>query len=83
MVLVSFIIHAIIEIPVINLLVSDFEKYSPGMNWSQILAIHAIFTLFLFLAGIISGVFLGFRWWKYIYIDKKYQGGFLRRLFNK
>lgn len=83
MVIVSFLIHVIIEIPIIYIVVADFKKYSFGLSWNQILAIHAIFTLILFLAGIIAGLIFGFRWWKYIYVDKKYQGGYLRRLFKK
>jgi len=69
--LLSFLAHAIIEIPVILIMVSDFEKYSFGLSWPQLMLVHIIFTISLSLAGLFFGLWLGFRWWRHIYIDKK------------
>ncbi len=77
-IIVSFLIHAIIEIPVIYLIVSNYDKYSLGLSWGQLFLIHNIFTFILFLVGLILGIKFGFKWWKYIYVDKKYRGKLIK-----
>lgn len=72
--LLSFIAHAIIEIFAIWLLGRDFTTFSLGLSWEQLLFIHLIFTIALSLLGLIFGIWLGFRWWQYIYVDRKYKG---------
>ncbi len=67
---VSFLVHVAIEIPVINLLVKDFEKYGFGFSWPQWYLIHHIGSVMLFIGGIIAGFWQGKYWWKIIYIDK-------------
>ena len=66
-ILLSTILHAAIEIPVIYLLVSNFEKYSLGLRWADWYLVHHIGTAILLLGGIILGAFLGFKFWKKIY----------------
>lgn len=78
-VLISFIIHIAIEIPVIWLMVSDMEKYSFGLNWEQLMSVHLIYTIVLLVAGIIAGLHYGNKWYKYIYIDKKYTGKWFKK----
>ena len=70
-ILLSFLVHAGIEIPVINLLVSDFDKYSLGLTWDQWFLIHSIGTPILLVLGIYFGWRQGIRWWRYWYVDKK------------
>lgn len=72
--LISFIVHVIIEIPIIYIAISNFDKYTFGLSWDQILLIHTIFTVILSLGGITMGIWMGFKGWKYIYVDKKYNG---------
>ncbi|PLX21010.1 hypothetical protein C0584_04470 [Candidatus Parcubacteria bacterium] len=69
----SFIIHAAIEYPIILLLVSDFDKYSFGITWGQMMLVHRIFTIFLLLSMSILGYFVGQKWWQYVYVDRKYK----------
>ncbi|MDF1498659.1 MAG: hypothetical protein P1P85_04905 [Patescibacteria group bacterium] len=69
-VLLSFILHAVIEIYYIDLLVIDFLKYSFGFSWSKLYMFHKIGTLFLFILGMGLGLWQGKYWWKKIYIDK-------------
>ncbi len=66
-ILLSTILHAAIEIPVIYLLVSNFEKYSLGLSWSQWYLIHHIATAILLIAGVFLGAFWGFKYWNIIY----------------
>lgn len=77
-ILVGFILHIIIEISAISLLLNNFERYSFGLSWAQLMAIHYVFTFVLFLVSIVVGVIVGFKWWKFIYIDKKYRGRFFK-----
>jgi hypothetical protein len=63
-----------IEIPVIYLLIGNFEKYSFGLPWQRIIFFHLIFTIVLLLAGASLGLWAGFKWWRYIYIERKYTG---------
>lgn len=73
-ILLSFLFHVLIEIPIINLLVSDFEKYNLGLSWEQWFFAHYLFTIALFILGLGFGINCGFKWWQYIYVDKKYRG---------
>ena len=73
-VLVGFIAHALLEIPIIYLMVSDFDKYSFGLTWDQLMMVHWIYTATLLFIGLIAGLKLGFKWWQYIYVERKYTG---------
>ena len=81
-VLLSFILHAIIEISVISLLTKDFSKYGLGLSWQDWFLIHSIGTFVLAFLGIAVGYFVGKRWWKIIYIEKRYRGIFKKRGFT-
>ncbi len=66
-ILLSNILHGLLEIPVIFLLISDFEKYGLGLTWSQWYLVHHIGTFILLIGGIALGVFWGFKFWNKIY----------------
>jgi hypothetical protein len=69
--LVSFLVHAVIEIPIIYLLVSDFNKWGLGLSWESWFFIHTIFSIALLLLGIIFGFTQGRHWWRIIYLNKQ------------
>lgn len=73
-ILVSFIVHVIIEIPVIFIMIQDFDKYSLSLTWDQLMLVHWVFLIILLVVGLIIGIKLGFKWWQYIYVDRKYTG---------
>lgn len=73
-ILLSFLLHAAIEIPIINLLTADFAKHSLGLNWPQWYLIYHIGTAALLILAVVTGYFVGQRWWRYIYIEKHYRG---------
>ncbi len=77
--LLSFLIHAAIEIGMISILTRDFVRYGLGLDWPAWFLIHTIFSIILLLAGIIFGYWLGQKWWRIIYVEKKYPGWFKRR----
>lgn len=72
-VLVSFLVHAAIEIPIINFLVSDFDRYSLGLSWAQWQMVHDVGTVVLLILGIIVGYIQGKYWWQVIYVQKKFR----------
>lgn len=74
-IMVSFLIHAGIEIPVIFLLVKDFDRYGLGLTWDQWYMIHHIGAILLFILGVVGGFFQGKYWWEVIYVQKKYTHG--------
>lgn len=65
--LLQFLIHGLIENWYINLLVSDFPKYSLGFSWLQWFIIHHIGTVVLLIIGLLFGFWQGKFWWRKIY----------------
>jgi hypothetical protein len=70
--MIGFLVHALIEIWVIKLLVSDFGKYGLGFTWSNWFMIHSVSVI---LITVLFG-WLGFRsgkkWWRILYVQHKY-----------
>ena len=71
-ILLSFLVHAILEMAVISILVRDFNKYGLGLTWDQWMLIHKVFAIVLTVLGSYFGYWQGKHWWKVIYIDKKF-----------
>lgn len=69
-ILLSFLVHAVIEIPVINLLLKDFNTYGLGLSWENWVLIHNISAVILFLLGTYFGYRQGKHWWQAIYVKK-------------
>lgn len=69
-VLISFLVHAMIEIPIIMLLVSDFEKWGFGLSWDVWEVIHIVGAVILLILGIVIGFLQGRRWWGVLYTNK-------------
>lgn len=70
-IIVSFLVHVAIEIPVIYYLIGDFDERNLGLSWDQWFLIHHIFTVALFAAGVYVGWRQGRRWWHALYVKKK------------
>jgi len=70
-VLISFLVHAAIEMPVIYVLIQKYEPVRYGFSWSQWFLIHQIFTVITLIIGIGVGYWLGQHWWNKIYEKKK------------
>ncbi|MBW6440844.1 hypothetical protein K0B03_02310 [Patescibacteria group bacterium] len=69
-ILLSFLLHALIEISYINLLWTNYERYGMNLKFSQLYTIHTIGTIIILGVGIIFGFIQGKFWWKKIYIEK-------------
>ena len=66
-ILVQFLIHAFVETWYIGFLIKDFSVYSFGFSWENWYAIHHIFTIILFIGGVLFGFWQGKFWWHKIY----------------
>ena len=65
--LLQLIVHGLVENWYINLLLSDFTKYSLGFSWTDWFVIHHVVTVILFVGGALFGVWQGKYWWRKIY----------------
>lgn len=72
-VLVGFFVHAVIEMLVIKLLLSDFEKYNLGLSWTSWERIHDLGTIGLVLVLGWLGFRGGKKWWRILYIEKRFR----------
>jgi len=71
-VLLTTILHALVESWYIGLLISDFGTYSLGLSWELWFTIHSIATAVLFVLGVWLGYWLGVRWWQMVYVEKRH-----------
>ena len=71
-VLLTTILHGVVEVFYIGLLMENFDKYNLGLSWDAIYIVHYVFTIVLAVLGIIGGYFLGQRWWRIVYIEKRH-----------
>ncbi len=74
--LLGIIFHALAEFPVLYFLSQDFNKFSLGFTYEIWLAIHTMFSVLVWLASLLAGIFFGLQWYDFIYI--KYDGKFSR-----
>ena len=68
-VLVSLLVHGVVELTVTNLLLADFEAYNLGLSWQEWFVLHDFLSLVLVALGVFYGVRIGLRWWKLVYND--------------
>lgn len=68
--LLQILVHAGIEILYIKMLGKDFDKYSLGLSWNQLVTVHYIGSILLVIAGILFGFWQGKYWWKRLYENK-------------
>ena len=70
--LLGFFIHAVVELGFINLMLSDFEKYNFGLTWAEWMMVHTYGTLLLVIGLGLYGYRLGVKFWRILYVDKRY-----------
>jgi hypothetical protein len=69
-IILSFVVHGVIEMSVIALLVRDFARYGLGLSWTHWYAIHHTGSLVLLIAGVLFGFWQGKHWYKIIYKNR-------------
>lgn len=68
-VIVNFLLHGLIELLVIDLLLTDFQRFSLGISWDGWFRIHVVGGTILFLACAGLGFQQGIHWWSVMYAD--------------
>jgi hypothetical protein len=68
-VLVSFLIHGVLEIAIVHLLITDFSTYNLGLSWAQWFAVHRWGSWLLLAVGIGVGFWQGVYWRRVLYED--------------
>lgn len=71
-VLIATLIHAAIEIPVLKIITSDLARYGDTFIWRHWSLIHGVLAGALWVTGGVLGTWLGFRYWRILYIEKRY-----------
>lgn len=64
------ILHTVIEMGYISLLLRDFDKYGFGWSWDTWFMIHHVYTLILFIIGILWGYWMGKYFWPKLYDEQ-------------
>ncbi len=76
-ILLSFLAHALIEVLFLNWA----DKENLTVEWHEYMgkfcALPPALSISLFIAGALLGIWIGFIWWKIVYIEKK-RGLFLK-----
>lgn len=62
-VLVNFLIHAVVELAVIELLTRDFARFGLGLSWQSWFTIHTVFAVVLLAGCALAGLQQGYYWW--------------------
>lgn len=62
-----------IEFLIIKLMISDFDKYSLGLTWNSLVLIRNTLAITVLFGFSVLGYFISLKWWKYVYVDKKYK----------
>jgi len=69
--ILSFILHAVIEIFYIDYFLSKNVLLKPSALTSKCYLPSAL-QIFLILAGLLGGYFLGQKWWQIVYVERKH-----------
>jgi len=78
-VLLSTIVHGVLEMWYIQGLIADFPKYSLAYTWAEWFTIHRYFSVVTLMLGLIFGYFQGRMWWRWVYVEKRFDS-FFRKL---
>lgn len=65
--LIGTLVHALLEWPVLYFLTRDFSRYSLGLSFDSWLAVHAVFSLAVLIAALLTGWYAALVWYDYVY----------------
>ncbi|HYC80097.1 MAG TPA: hypothetical protein VEC17_03655 [Candidatus Binatia bacterium] len=71
--IVSFFIHAVVEVWYIKVLMNDFDTYGFGLTWENWESIHNVSVVLLNIIFAWWGYKQGKKWWRILYVEKKYK----------
>jgi len=78
--LLGFLIHALAEIVYIPLLVERYETFGLGLKFDTWFAIHSVWAAVALAAGLWFGYYQGQKWWRVLYVEKRYGRWFKKPL---
>lgn len=70
--LVTTLLHAAIEIPLLVWMQTALEAGETPWLWTEWPLLHRLGGTMLWLGGIGGGVFLGKKFWRILYVEKRY-----------
>ncbi|OGI32000.1 MAG: hypothetical protein A3G09_02955 [Candidatus Moranbacteria bacterium RIFCSPLOWO2_12_FULL_48_12] len=69
--LVTQLVHAALEIPTLHLVANRYDVYGDSFVWQNWRVIHGVGGKLLSLAGLLTGFFLGRKFWQILYVEKR------------
>ncbi|MEM9336526.1 MAG: hypothetical protein AAGA35_01555 [Patescibacteria group bacterium] len=70
--IVSTLVHAALEMPILWLVSSDYERYANSLLWQHWELMHHTVAVGLWVMGALVGYKLGKRYWHILYVEKRY-----------
>lgn len=70
--LLATLVHAAIEIPTLRIMTGDMAQYGDGFVWRNWKMIHGVAGNALWFGGAMFGLLLGRKWWRILYVEKRY-----------
>lgn len=70
--LISFLVHALIEIPVLGLVTGAPGAYGDNIIWLYWGVIHGTVGALLSLGGVTLGWLSGRKFWQILYVEQRY-----------
>lgn len=71
-VIISFLVHALIELPALYLVANHYDLYGSSWWWQHWEALHGGGSLALLILGTVGGFWQGWYWWRVVYIENRY-----------
>jgi|AntRauTorckE6833_2_1112554.scaffolds.fasta_scaffold06232_6 uncharacterized membrane protein len=69
-IIISFLVHASLELAIIELLLRDFTRWGLGLSWDTWFAIHHVCTVILLVVFVALCLQQGRYWWERVYEKK-------------
>ena len=70
--LISFLVHAGIEILILSVIMGNYEVYGDSFFWWNWTLFHRVGGILLSLGGLSLGWFLGRKFWQILYVEQRY-----------
>lgn len=70
--LVSVLVHALIEIPTLAIVTANPDAMTESFIWQHWWLFHGIGGRALMMGFIVLGFFLGRKFWRVLYVEKRY-----------
>jgi hypothetical protein len=70
--LIATIVHAVIEAPVLWLITGNLDKWGEGFIWQNWAVLHRYVGGLVWILGLIGGIYGGIKYWRIIYIEKRF-----------